>query len=88
VHFAFVYISTADDGARWTVDDVSIINSPTPPRKPDGEYNRYPIPIVANGSTTDKTFSFVGNDLTDPVTLNATGVFLVSKECSVYYFEK
>ena len=28
VHFAFVYISSSDDGARWTVDDISLINSP------------------------------------------------------------
>ncbi|MDP4260939.1 MAG: HYR domain-containing protein [Bacteroidota bacterium] len=81
VHFAFVYISTADDGARWTVDDVSIINSPVPPppsltvSTTDMQFT-----FVANGSTADKTFSFTGNDLTDDITLNASGPFQLSKD--------
>jgi len=31
VYFAFVYTSTTDDGSRWTLDDISVVNSLTPP---------------------------------------------------------
>ena len=31
VFFAFVYFSTTEDGARWTLDDITVINSLTPP---------------------------------------------------------
>lgn len=81
VHFAFVYNSTDEDGARWTVDDISVINSATPPPPSltvgttDVQFN-----FVANGSSGDKTFTFIGNDLTDGVTVTSTGAFLVSKD--------
>ena len=81
VHFAFVYTSTDDDGARWTLDDISIINSATPPppsltvSTTDVQYT-----YVAAGSVSDKTFSFIGNDLTDDVTLTSTSNFLLSKD--------
>jgi hypothetical protein len=85
VHFAFVYTSSDDDGARWTVDDVSVINSTTPPPPSltvgvtDIQFN-----YVASGSTTDKTFVFTGNDLIADVSLTATGNFLLSKDGSSY----
>jgi len=85
VHFAFVYTSTDEDGARWTLDDVSLINSATPPppsltvSTTDIQYN-----FVASGSTADKTFTFIGNDLTGGVTLNATGPFTLSKDGSSF----
>ncbi len=82
-YFAFVYQSTPDDGARWTLDDILIDNSSTPP------------PASLNTSTTDiqfgyvpvstasvKNFTFTGNDLTGNVTLTATGNFLISKTTS------
>ena len=47
VHFAFVYTSTDDDGARWTLDDISLGNSPTPP------------PPSLTISTNDVQFGFV-----------------------------
>ena len=78
--FAFVYHSTPDDGARWTLDDILVSNSATPP------------PASLSTSTTDilfgavtvstpavKTFIFIGNDLTGSVTLTSTGSFLLSK---------
>ncbi len=83
VHFAFVYTSTDDDGARWTLDDISVINSPIPPPPSltvgttDIQYT-----FVANGTTADKTFVFTGNDLTGDITLTATGNFLLSKNGS------
>jgi hypothetical protein len=85
VHFAFIYTSTDDDGARWTVDDILVTNSATPPppsltvSTTDIQYT-----FVANGSSADKTFTFVGNDLTSDVTLNATGDFLLSKDGSTF----
>ena len=83
VHFAFVYTSTNEDGARWTVDDISVINSATPP-PPSLTVGISDIQFgyVANGSTGDKSFSFTGNDLTDGVTVNSGGAFLVSKDGS------
>ncbi|HEX7904050.1 MAG TPA: choice-of-anchor J domain-containing protein [Chitinophagaceae bacterium] len=81
VHFAYVYTSTDDDGARWTLDDITVINSPVPP-PPSLTVSTTDVQFtyVAAGSTADKTFTFIGNDLTDNVTLNATGDFLLSKD--------
>lgn len=85
VHFAFVYTSSDDDGARWTLDDISVINSPTPP-PPSLTVGTTDITFnyVANGATADKTFTFIGNDLTGDVTLNATGNFFLSKNGTVF----
>ncbi|MEO7765991.1 MAG: choice-of-anchor J domain-containing protein, partial [Ferruginibacter sp.] len=84
-YFAFVYTSTSEDGARWTLDDITVTNSPTPPppsltiSATDLQYT-----FVANGSTADKTFSFTGNDLTGPVDLASTGAFLLSKDGNAF----
>lgn len=85
VHFAFVYTSTDEDGARWTLDDISITNSPTPPppsltvSTTDIQYT-----YVASGSTANKTFTFTANDITGGVTLNSTGAFSLSKDGTVF----
>lgn len=80
VHFAFVYTSTDDDGARWTLDDIKLDNSPTPP-PPSLTVSTSDInfPYTASGNTSDKTFTFTGNDLVGDVTLTATGAFQLSK---------
>ncbi len=81
VRFAFVYTSSEDDGARWTIDDISIADSPVPPppsltiSTTDIRFN-----YVANGATADKNFSFTGNDLTSGISLSAAGNFLLSKD--------
>lgn len=81
VHIAFVYTSTEDDGARWTLDDISIANSPVPPppsltiSTTDVRFN-----YVANGSNADKSLTFTGNDLTSGISLSASGDFLLSKD--------
>jgi hypothetical protein len=81
VRFAFVYTSSEDDGARWTVDDISIADSPVPPppsltiSTTDLRFN-----YVANGATADKNFFFTGNDLTSGISLSAAGNFLLSKD--------
>jgi hypothetical protein len=81
VHFAFVYTSTDEDGARWTIDDVALANSPTPP-PPSLTTSATDIQFtyVASGSNASKTFSFTGNDLTDDVTVTSSGAFEVSKD--------
>ncbi len=81
VHIAFVYESSNDDGARWTLDDIAIDNSSTPPPASlttgtsDMQFG-----FVAAGASADKTFTFTGNDITDGVTVTSTGNFLVSKD--------
>ena len=81
VHFAFVYYSSDDDGARWTLDDIALNNSSTPP-PPSLTVSTSGIqfPYTAAGNTSVKAFTFIGNDLTNNITLNATGPFSISKD--------
>lgn len=85
VYIAFVYKSSDDDGARWTLDDIRIDNSSTPaPPALSVSTTDIQFPYAASGSTTDKTFTFIGNDLTANVTLAATGAFLLSKDGTTF----
>lgn len=78
--FAFVYNSSADDGARWTVDDVTLINSATPPAPSlTTNTNDIEFGFVANGTSGVKTFILTGNDLTGDISLTSTGNYLISK---------
>jgi hypothetical protein len=85
VHFAFVYHSDEDDGARWTLDDISLGNSPVPP-PPSLTVSTTDVQFAfaASGTTADKTFTFIGNDLTNNVTLTSTGAFTLSKDGSSF----
>ena len=80
VFIAFVYTSSSDDGARWTLDDIKIIIH-TRHRlhlllsTTDMQYT-----YVASGATADKPFAFTGNDLTANVTLTSTAAFQLSKD--------
>lgn len=81
VHFAFVYFSTDDEGARWTLDDIQLNDSPTPPPASlTSSTSDVQFGFVANGSTSDKTFTFTGNDITGDVTITSTGSFQLSKD--------
>lgn len=81
VFIAFVYTSTNEEGARWTLDDIRIDNSSTaPPASITTNTTDIQFPFVANGSSADKTFTFTGNDITTDVTLTATGAFQLSKD--------
>lgn len=84
-YFAFVYFSSEDDGARWTLDDIRVDDSAVPP-PPSLTVNTTDMqfPYVASGATADKTFIFIGNDLVDNVTLASTGDFLLSKDGSSF----
>lgn len=81
VHFAFVYVSDDDEGARWTLDDIALGNSPVPPPPSlTVSTTDMQFAFAAAGSTADKTFTLVGNDLTNDITLTATGAFTLSKD--------
>ena len=81
VRIAFVYSSTDEDGARWTLDDISVDNSATPPPPSlTASTTDIQFGFVANGSTADKTFILTGNDLTNDITLTSTGNFQLSKD--------
>jgi hypothetical protein len=79
VHFAFVYNSTNDDGARWTLDDIRLDNSTIPPpasltvSTTDMQFG-----YAASGNTINKTFTVSGNDITGDITLTASTGFLLS----------
>lgn len=76
VHFAFVYTSSDDEGARWTVDDVNISNSPVPP-PPSLTLSATDIQFgfAAAGNSADKSLIVTGNDLTGDITLTASAGF-------------
>ena len=79
-YVAFVYNSTNDDGARWTLDNFKIDNSLVPPpatlSPSTGEVN---FAFVPSGNTAVKTITFLATDILGPVNLSATGNFLISK---------
>jgi len=82
VFFAFVYKSTTDDGARWTLDDISLINSPTPP-DPSLTVSAQDLSFgyTAAGLDSTKTLTVIGNDLTSDISLGTLGTnFLVSTD--------
>lgn len=85
VHIAFVYTSSEEEGARWTIDDISLVNAatPPPPSLTVGTGNLQ-FGYVARDSTADKTFSFTGNDLAENVTITAAGPFLLSKDGATF----
>ncbi len=80
-YFAFVYISTDDDGARWTIDDVKIDNSLMPPPATlDATPDVVNFGFVASNSTLVKTVNFIASDITGSVTLTSPAVFSISKD--------
>lgn len=85
VYIAYVYTSTAQDGSRWTVDDISLINSLTPP-PPSLTLSTNNLEFgftAAKGSATQKLI-VTGNDLVSNVTVTASGAFRVSTD-SVHF---
>ncbi len=81
VYFAFIYSSTTDDGSRWTLDDISLINSPVaPPPSLTLSTNNVEFGYTAGGDNTTKKLTVTGNDLTSNITMSAEGGFLVSTD--------
>ena len=85
VYIAFVYTSTTQDGSRWTLDDLSLINSPTPPPpsltlSTDNLEFGY---VAAHKSATQKLI-ITGNDITSNIAITSSGSFQVSTD-SVHF---
>lgn len=79
VYFAFVYNSSADDGARWTLDDIQVTNSAVaPPPSVTISTTDVQFGFTSFGSSTDKNFVVTGNDITGDITLTSTGDFTLS----------
>jgi hypothetical protein len=85
VYIAFVYTSSTQDGSRWTVDDISLINSPTPP--PPSltlSTDNVEFGFTAAHSTSTQKLLVTGNDLTSDITILSSGAFQVSAD-SVHF---
>lgn len=85
VHVAFVYLSSDEEGARWTLDDIRIDNAVTaPPSTISLSTADIQFGYTASDSTVDKVFNITGNDITDDITLTATAGFLLSKDGTLF----
>ena len=81
VYIAFVYASSTQDGSRWTVDDISLINSPVPP--PPSltlSTGNFEFGFTAANSSSVQKLLVTGNDLTSSITITSSGSFLVSAD--------
>lgn len=85
VYFAFVYTSTTDDGSRWTVDDIQLVNSATPPPPTlTLSTGNVEFGYAAPGTTPIQKIQVTGNDLTGNITITSEGSYLVSTD-SVHF---
>ncbi|MBN9383337.1 MAG: choice-of-anchor J domain-containing protein [Chitinophagaceae bacterium] len=85
VYIAFVYTSTTQDGSRWTLDDVSLINSPTPPPPSlNLSTNSLEFGYAAAGASATRKLIVTGNDLVSGIKITSTGNFSVSTD-SVHF---
>ncbi|MEO6315859.1 MAG: choice-of-anchor J domain-containing protein [Chitinophagaceae bacterium] len=87
VYIAFVYTSTTDDGARWTLDDIAVINSETaPPPSLSASPGSLAFFYAAAGTAITKQFTVIGNDLSggSGINVNAIGGFEVSKDNGIF----
>jgi len=81
VYFAFVYVSSDEEGSAWTVDDVLLKNSlNAPPPQLFGSSPDIDLGFAAVGGNVSKSFSLLGTNLTDAVTLSASTGFLLSSD--------
>ena len=86
VYVAFVYYSTTEDGARWTIDDVNMLNSPTPP--PPAVFtntNNVAFSYQAPNTTAVQTFNTSFSNLTGVATLTSdNAAFTLSKDGTTF----
>jgi len=81
VYIAFVYTSTTQDGSRWDLDDISLVNSLTPPpptltlSTADLEFG-----YAAPGTPVTKRLTVTGNDLTSNISVTSEGSYQVSTD--------
>jgi hypothetical protein len=81
VYIAFIYSSSTDDGARWTLDDITVRNDNNPPA-PSLTVLASDVQFiyVKGGETAVKEISFAANDLVEDILVTATANFFVSKD--------
>jgi lamin tail-like protein/Big-like domain-containing protein/endonuclease/exonuclease/phosphatase family protein len=85
IYIAFVYTSSTQDGSRWTVDDISLINSLTPP--PPSltlSTDNLEFGFTADHSSAVQKLLVTGNDLISDITVTSSGSFQVSAD-SIHY---
>jgi hypothetical protein len=88
VYIAFVYTSSPTlNAARWTLDDISVFNSPAAPQPSvtlstnalDFDY------VPAGQQSAPQSFTFWANDLADTLFIHSPGTFLVAKDSAGPY---
>jgi hypothetical protein len=88
VYIAFVYISSPAIGAaRWTLDNLNIINSPVAPR-PSLDLNTSSIDfdyVPAGQLSGPLPFTFQANDFTDSLLLFSSAGFSMAKDSNGIY---
>jgi hypothetical protein len=87
-YIAWVYYSNPTDGAaRWTLDDVSLFNSPTPPAASvtasEKLLNFFILP--AGNTSSSKSVQFWANDVSGGLTVTAPAGFEISKDNSIFF---
>ena len=82
VYVAFVYTSTSTAAARWTLDDIALTKSATPPAPTVlTDVNRLAYGYQAVNTNGDKTLTVSANDLTNEVSVTSSNAnFTVSKD--------
>ncbi len=86
VYVAFVYNSTTDDGARWTLDDIVLTNSATAPA-PGLRANTQGLSFgyVAVGASAQQTMQVTATNLTGNLTVTSSNAaFQLSKDGTAF----
>jgi hypothetical protein len=86
VYVAFVYKSTTDEAARWTIDDVVLTNSATP-APPAVRLNPASLSFGyrATGTSTVQTLNVTATSLTDDLTVTSSNpAFQLSKDGTTF----
>ncbi|MBD2768109.1 choice-of-anchor J domain-containing protein [Hymenobacter sp. BT664] len=86
VHVAFVYTSTSAAAARWTLDDIALTNSATPPAPTVlTNVSRLAFGYQAVNTNADQPLTVSANDLTANVTLTSSNPsFTLSKDGTTF----
>ncbi|OON69339.1 hypothetical protein B0919_08615 [Hymenobacter sp. CRA2] len=86
VYVAFVYTSTTQGAARWTLDDIQLTNSATAPAPTVyTDQNRLAFGYQVVNTNGDKQLLITSNDLTGGVTLTSSNpAFTLSKDGTTF----
>ncbi len=86
VYLAFVYNSTTENGARWTLDDINLLNSPVPP-PPAIFVNPTSVSFAfqAQNTSATQTFNTSFSNLTGNAMLSSDNpAFTLSKDGTTF----